>query len=155
MSDLPDDPQTRTALADHAARLKHDLGKYVAMQQRWLGPEPATDALREALTSDLLSTRRGPDGTLSAVEVWAEFRGALHGEAPLGDGSVVDLSDAPEVQRIDAGMAVVTEVVAALQSEGGLDEAGVQRGHQAASEVAEGCRDLARRLATWVRRVDG
>lgn len=52
-----------------AARLKHDLGKYV----RWNAPEVRegdAELLRARLALDLLETKRTLEGTLSAVEVY-------------------------------------------------------------------------------------
>lgn len=134
-------PEVRRALADHLSRLRHDLGKYVSLQVRWLGEDPDPAALREALEADLLGTRRGPSGTVDALAVWAEFRPALVGEAPLPDGPLVDLRGDPDLARLDAGMAEIARVVAALRADD-LDADGVRRGARAAAEVAEACRAL-------------
>ena len=145
MAPLPEDPTLRATLATHVARLKHDLGKYVALQQQWLGPDPEQDALEEALAADLLSTRRGPDRTLDASEVWAEFRGALVGEQDLPGGGRVDLRADPDVSRLEQAMQVIAQTVSALRA-GGLDADGVTVGHQAAMTVVSSCRSLHKRL---------
>ena len=154
MSVLPETELGRAALAAHAARLKHDLGKYVALQQRWLGPDPDIAALRDALASDVLSTRRGPAGTVDALTVWAEFRPALVGEVEVADGVRVDLSDDEEFRAVDEAMDVLSRSAAALRH-GAADDEVIREGHRAALRVADGCRALERRLGSWARRVDG
>ena len=131
------------AVVEMLRRLKHDLGKYVAMQQRWLGPDPSPAALREALANDLLRTRRGPDGEVDAAQVWQGFRSALTGETPLDDGSHLDLRGDPMFQAIDAAMHVIRSELQWLRTEQS-DASRVQRLHEAAMEVAQGCRDLVR-----------
>ena len=71
------------AFAEHVARLKHDLGKYIAFRQNWLADEADEDALRQALVADLHHTRRGPAGSVDAQTVWREFRPPLLGEVAL------------------------------------------------------------------------
>ena len=154
MADLPDSPSARAALSDHVARLKHDLGKYVSMQQRWLGPDPPEDALRDALTSDLLSTRRGPLETVDAPTVWAEFRPLLVGDEALPGGGRVDLRGDSDFEALDGAMRGVSRAVEALRTDS-LDRDGLFAGHRAAMEAADACRELARRLGAWGRRMDG
>ena len=133
------------ALADHVLRLNHDLGKYVSLQVRWLGEDPSIEDLRRAVEADLLSTRRGPDGSRSATSVWAEFRPGLVGEADLVGGARVDLSGDPDVVTLDQNMGVISKLAAALGSPSADTEA-VERGVEAARVVAETCRSLARRV---------
>lgn len=57
-----------------AARLRHDLGKYV----RWNAPEVReadAELLRARLALDLLETKRTFQGTLSAVEIYEAWAG--------------------------------------------------------------------------------
>ncbi len=70
------------ARLEAVAALKHDLGKYSS----WISanlPDPAwtgtvTDALVDALQSDLLRTRTRPDGAPEAVwEVWERLGAPL------------------------------------------------------------------------------
>lgn len=68
------------ALLQAAARAKHDLGKYVAFQLRWLPPDAPAGELLEALRADVLATRSGPSGTQTAAQVWADVRPALQGQ---------------------------------------------------------------------------
>jgi hypothetical protein len=138
------EPHTRDAVAEYVARVKHDLGKYVSFQVRWLGPEASVEDRRAALVADLTATRRGPEGSRDAASIWAALRPALVGEAPLPAGPTMDLSDDPLVQRIDEAIAVIAEVVSML-GEDPVDEAVVDRGEHAALAVSEACRDLVRR----------
>lgn len=65
-----------------AFRLKHDLGKSI----RWNAPrlrERDSEALRRRLAADLLETRKGPDGTRGAVEIFDAWR-REEGEQFLG-----------------------------------------------------------------------
>lgn len=135
----------RSALVAHVARLKHDLGKYVALRQRWLGAAAPLDERRAALADDLLSTRRGPEGTLDALSVWGEFRPALVGEAELPGGHRVDLTGDPDMDALDAGMVALADVVVALRA-GDRSEDLVVRGSEASLVVSERCRALDKRL---------
>lgn len=120
------------ASAVHAAQIKHDLGKYIAFQIRWVDASAPLDERREALSADLLATRRGPEGTRDAVSVWAEIRGPVAGE--------------PESSEIDARMARIAALLPAL-ADGSADEARVSEGFADALAVAELCRTMHRRLA--------
>lgn len=135
-------PRARTALAEHLAALHHDLGKYVSLQVRWSNGDPST--LRDALTADLLATRRGPTGTADAAAVWDGFAPELRGERPLVSGDRVDLRGDEGYDRLEAAMAEVGRTIAALR-DGGPDDAGLRAGADAARIVAEQCRLLRRR----------
>lgn len=154
MPELPIDPQVRAALATHATRLNHDLGKYVALQQRWLGPDPAPEALREALATDLSATRRGEDGAEDAASVWARFRPELVGERLLADARV-DLTGHPGFDALDAAMGEVSAAVARLARGERLDDAAVVEASRAALGAADACRRLAVELVSWHREHDG
>lgn len=146
---MPLPQSARRAVVAHVARMKHDLGKYVALRQRWLGDEASLDERRSALEDDVLATRRGPADTVDALTIWQEFRPGLLGEAPLEAGCRVDLSSHPEmgahVRAIDAAMGELAAVLPALRG-GEAPEALVERGCAAAREVAERCRALDRQL---------
>ena len=64
-------------LYEQVARLKHDLGKYVAFRSRWLAEDSDVAEIRSALSADLCETHRGPDGSRSAAEIWDAQRPAL------------------------------------------------------------------------------
>lgn len=138
-------PETLGPLTDHVGRLKHDLGKYVSLQARWLGEDASTADRRKALEADLLSTRRGPDGSHAATSVWDEFRPGLVGAGDLGGGARADLSDDPDLISLQHNMAIIADVSAALRANTAGDEV-VARGADAALLVAEACRSLARRV---------
>jgi hypothetical protein len=64
-------------LLEVLAQLKHDLGKYIAFQSRWLVEDEPLEGLRSAVVADLCETQRGPAGARSAVEIWRNQRGPL------------------------------------------------------------------------------
>ena len=129
-----------------AARIaKHDLGKYVTFQTRWLGADASEEERLDALRADLLETRRGPDGTVDALAVWAEFRPILHGEQALPGAGRIDLRALPEVRALGDAMRALEPVVRALR--GGSAGAGaLQGGTEGARVVAMSCQELQRRV---------
>jgi hypothetical protein len=139
------DPDTRASLGEHVARIKHDLGKYVAFQVRWVAPDADLAARRAALAQDLLATRRGPQGEVDAASLWAEVRRPLVGDEPLPNGARADLRGDPAVVLIDGAMAELQPLLAGLR-DGSADEEAVRIGTEAALRVAEACRDLHRRV---------
>jgi hypothetical protein len=104
------------------ARLRHDLGKYVALQTRGLPPDPTDDELREALAADLLRTRSGPDGARDALEVWEDVK--------------VDLGGDPHFDRLLAAIERLRPRIAALRT-GSLDRAGLLDAADAAREASD------------------
>lgn len=121
----PADP----TLVEHVRRLRHDLGKYVSLQVRWLGDDPDPAALREALVQDLAHTRRGPDGSRTAPQVWAEFRSRL-------------IEALPGNARVYAIESAMVQIEALLPHLGALDDAQVDAGVAAGAEVSAACRAL-------------
>lgn len=110
--------------ADAVARIRHDLGKYVALQQRWLPPGATADERRAAVLADVLETRRSPRSTDDAVAVWA---GLAEERAVLGD----------EVREIDALVGELARTMEALRRGEGVEEAG-----RVALAISEACRQL-------------
>ena len=111
--------------AQEAARaVRHDLGKYVFLEARWLGEDATAADLRSALAADLGHTRRGPAGDESCVQLWARLRPSVAG---LG------------VAEIDA---LVGRLGVALERLDSLDLAGLQSAAVAARELSEACRHL-------------
>jgi len=152
LDDLPDG-----ALAPAEAllgRLKHDLGKYVSLQARWLGPDAGRQQRMDALTADLLRTRRGPDGEEGAHAVWAPFHEVLTGRADLTAGVRVDLGDDPDVRRIVAAMNALGPVVEPL-ADGSLSDEAVGAALDQCTEVAYACRDLVRRIRPLLAAAQG
>jgi len=94
------------ALIEAAAAAKHDLGKYVAFQIRWLPPDAPPAELLEALRRDVLQTRRGPAGSEDAPALWRRLRPPLAGLGP---------SD-PDLAAVDAAVAALEVALPALRS---------------------------------------
>jgi hypothetical protein len=112
---------------------RHDLGKYVSLNLRFLAPEADRAALREAILADLTQTRRGPGGALeSAPEVWAACRVGLPPAAP-------------EVQQVDAAINHIQSSLPALMNDA-LDDDALQALAQAARGVTTALTALTRRL---------
>ncbi len=128
-------PAEAAALLDVVTRLKHDLGKYVALQVRWLGDDVEPQERVAALRADLLSTRRGPDGSRPATAVWADFAPLLS-EALAGD---------PDLEVLVASMRELEHVIDLLVVDPVQDET-IDTGFGAALRVSEACRSLARRV---------
>ncbi|MBN1335926.1 MAG: hypothetical protein JXB39_08205 [Deltaproteobacteria bacterium] len=134
----PPDP----SLVEAVARVRHDLGKYVAMELRWLPPDPDPEAVRAALRADVGATRRQGDRLESAPALWDRLRPSLAG-----------LADDPDVAAVDAAM----EGLRALLPD--LDHAPADRlakGAAAAMEVAHALKRLDQRVreaATSARRL--
>ncbi len=108
----------RMSLLEAASRARHDLGKYISFQARWMEPGAPVDTLREALRDDLLRTRKGPDGVFTAAALWRTLREPL---LPLG------------IERVDALMELLTVRAATLDS---LDEAALLDTARLARDVA-------------------
>ena len=145
LADLTDD--RADALRALTARLKHDLGKYIAFGARWLPDDAPLAERRDALRSDLVGTRRGPDGVQDALAVWEPYALALTGQAPLPDGPALDLSDDPDVVRLIADMAALAELVPALRDDpDSVGAVAVDDGLTLTRRVSRSCRDLHRRV---------
>jgi hypothetical protein len=112
---------------------RHDLGKYVSLNLRFLAPDADRAAQREALLADLTQTRRGPGGGVeSAPEVWAACRGGLPAAAP-------------EVLQVDAAMKHIQSSLPALMADS-LDDDALTALAQAARGVTAALTALTRRL---------
>ena len=62
---------------DALADLAHDLARHAALPVRLLPAAADVDTVRAAIVEGLQRTRRGPQGTVAAPDVWAAFlRGA-------------------------------------------------------------------------------
>ncbi len=138
------DLASRSGLEVYLARIKHDLGKYIAFQIRWLPPDASFEERVAALRADLLETRRGPDGSIDACTLWMQLRPCLVGQEPIDGVGLVDLSNDDGVRALDQAMVVIAQVVAALNAHT-TNEATLERGFEAAHAVAEACRTLHQR----------
>ncbi len=63
----------RDDLLDALFDLQHDLGKYLCQPLAWLPADASPQEVREAALQALLTTRKGPTGTLSADDLWQGF----------------------------------------------------------------------------------
>lgn len=126
----PNLPRLRSA----ALRLKHDLGKYIrlsAPERR----EVSTPELRRRLEDDLLRTRSGPSGSMSAPKVFDAWR------AEEGEG----FSTLPELaSRVAAISLAIEDIRGLLPRMAGLSREELIRLDEASLAVAEGCRELHR-----------
>ena len=116
------------SLSDATARAKHDLGKYVAFQLRWLAPDCTDTELLEALRVDVLETRRGPTGVETAMSIWSRLRPELL-QADIGE--------------VDRAMGVLNERAAGLD-DGTLSRDDLEACQKAALAVAKNLSALAR-----------
>lgn len=123
------------ALVEAASRARHDLGKYIGLQSRWLPENCTIDARREALIADLRHTRSGPAGVADAVTVWAECQAAL--TAAAGGRKL------PEVEQIEARMRQIAGILPRIEQ---ADVHELQATANLAREVGDLLRDLHRRL---------
>lgn len=118
------------SVAEAASRARHDLGKYVCFQVRWLPEDADDDALRGALRDDLLRTRRGPQGEEGAAQVWAGFR--------------AELKDAPGFLAIDGAVDELARRALTLDQQSRTD---LETTAALARRLADLLRDLARSLS--------
>jgi hypothetical protein len=119
------------ARARAAARLRHDLGRYI----RFWAPETLetdTEALRERLIRDVLSTRSGPSGTIPAADVFDAWLAEEGSHFEDGSAALTDIR-----QGIDALRGLAARLPELQRAE--LEELdGLTR------SIAEGCRRLSR-----------
>jgi hypothetical protein len=121
-------------LIESAAKAKHDLGKYIAFQSRWLPDDAGVEDWTQALRSDLMETRRGPDGSEGAVEIWARLK-----------PDFATLQGDPDIHQIDGAMLRIGAGLPYLES-GGLDLSALHT-------MAEDARCVATHLAALHRRL--
>ncbi len=117
------DDELLPELVEQLADLRHDLGKYITFEVRFLGPSPSESALRAALRADLLQTRRWGAHTETAEQVWARMRPAL-------------LEGDPDLLRIDQALGALSRIDLSGPAEELSQAAALAR------EVAEACRAL-------------
>jgi hypothetical protein len=115
-----------------ADRLRHDLGKAIVLSRRWLADGASEAELRAALRDDLLRTRRGPDGVVSAFEVWAARRGEV----------LVVFPDHDAVRVIDAAMEALSAERATLDGAGPVAADVLARVAERTDAVEGACRAL-------------
>ena len=91
-----------------AKAARHDRGKYMVFQLRWVTADGPSEDLEEALQADLLRTHEGPSGTVTAPGVWASVRGALRAVVPSKE----------VIQRLDAEMGSIEQSLPTLAGGG-------------------------------------
>ena len=96
-------------LVEDLSDIRHDLGKYVCFETRFVGVDAPQETLREALQADLHRTRRrrlgdGEEHTETAWALWARIRPEV-------------LQDDPDVIEIDALIQALSEADLAGASE--------------------------------------
>lgn len=107
-----------------AQRVRHDLGKYVHLEARWLGEDADAAEYRDALRTDLLRTRRGPTGDEDCLTLWTRLRPTV---------LAFDLREVDDrVARIGALLPLLDE----------LDLARLRQLAREAHELGEACRRL-------------
>lgn len=119
---------TLEGLLDRLGDLRHDLGKYIRFETRFVETSGDVEALRAALRADLLSTRRRGSEVEPATAVWARMRPA-------------ELDGDPDVAVIDEAMAELA----------GADLSGPEASLRAASEAAGRVSEATRRLLNRAR----
>lgn len=122
--------------------LKHDLGKYITFQTRWLGADPTGPELVQAVLADVLSTRRGPNGSESAMAIWKRYRAALLGDHSA-DGRTANLGSDRAVGVIDDRIKKL-EGLMPMVRDGDVGAAGEAALH--ARVISAACRDLLTRV---------
>jgi len=133
---------SRPALREQIQDLRHDLGKYMVFQLRWLAPEPSDDELREALVTDLARTRAAGDKVETAAQLWARLRPPLVGEVELSDGTIANIGDDPDLLAIDEALALITDLIPRLDD---ASREQLEAGKRAAMDAAAATRRLQKR----------
>ena len=121
-------------LREAAARAKHDLGKYIAFQTRWLPESADHQEWTAALQADLLQTRRGPNGAESAVSIWERIRDEFG-----------ELEDDKDIAGVEAAFGTIRTLMPALE--------GGEITSQDAQVLAQASREVAGRLAALHKRL--
>ena len=113
-------------LIEDLTDLRHDLGKYITFEVRFLGEDPQTEALRAALQADVMRTHKRGEDIATAWQVWERMRpNSLDGDA--------------DVVRIDENLAALR----ALDLDGPRET--LEQAAACARTVAQACRSLHRR----------
>jgi hypothetical protein len=121
-----------SALLDAAQDARHDLGKYICMNQRWLGEQSPLPERMEALQADLLRTQSGPKGDQDAFSLWSRLRPPLEGV-----GS--------ELEEVDSALARLALHRDAIET-GTLNEATLAACTADCKSIADALKRLTRRL---------
>jgi hypothetical protein len=129
-----EEPEMPMSLLEAAAAAKHDLGKYVAFQARWLPANASDQEWLEALQADVLHTRRSSDASQDAPSLWERLRGPL-----------IPLQGDSDLAAVDAAIAELQVILPRL-AQGDLSSAELVRCSENARAVATHLAALHRRL---------
>lgn len=132
-------------LVEWAKRLRHDLGKYITMQQRWLAPGASIEERYEALIADVVETRRSTQKVVDAFHIWAEFRSIFSGEVALSDGTAWNLLNDEDLVSIEMNLEILAGVLRGL-SGGGRTPVLLKQGEEATRAISGACRSFSRRI---------
>lgn len=138
----------RAALLLLCDRIKHDIGRYVTLQQRWLASDATDDERVEAIIADVLHTRRDELGSTDVVALWRGHAPALLGKIALS-ARPVDLSADHDVASLEALMARLQQVIDAVRA-GQLFDA--RQASAICGQVAQHVNALSRRARAAARR---
>lgn len=118
-----------------AAIARHDLGKYVCFETRWVGIDGSQEDLSAALCADLLRTRSASGVVVDAVSLWEQLRPGLEG---VGETDV-------DLRAVDQAMEDIAQALPGLRA-GGLDTQALKACARQALVVSEHLNALYRRL---------
>jgi hypothetical protein len=128
----PGKAEKEAGAAGAAARLRHDLGKYIRLSAP-ASIEADTEALRARLAADVLATRTGPGGAVPAAEVFRAW---------LREGGS-ELSDRPPyadpIRRIRRSLETLESLSRKLAT---LSRTELERLDGLTRAIAEECRAL-------------
>ncbi len=116
-------PAVLAPLVEVLADIRHDLGKYICFEQRFLAADAPLDQRRAALIADVGQTRRSGERVESAMDLWARMRPA-------------QLDGDEDVDFIDAEMGLLSQLWQAT------DPSDVERALAAAQAIARATRSL-------------
>ena len=116
-------PAALAPLVELLADIRHDLGKYICLEQRFLSSDASLDQRRAALIADVGQTRRSGETVETAMDLLARLRPA-------------QLDGDEDVDFIDAEMGLLSLLWQAT------DPAGVERALAAVQAIARATRSL-------------
>ena len=129
----PGKAEREAGAAGTAARLRHDLGKYIRLSAP-ASIEADTEVLRARLAADVLATRKSPGGAVPATEVfwtWMREGGSELSERP---------PYAEPIRRIRRSLETLERLSRKLPT---LSRAELERVDGLTRAIAEECRALA------------
>ncbi len=139
-------PMPPKGLLDQVRRLKHDLGKYISLNTRWLPADARPQALREALRCDLLETRKADHRLENAWQIWERLGlPLLEAGTIAGDESVARWQSLlePELARVATHMESIRQLIPLLDM---ASPGQLRRGAQAAIAVSRLLARLQKRI---------